>query len=187
MADVLKWFLLIVGVFLVLQSYWLISAALFPALVEKSRERFSRPIQLTGLGLVIVGPLVLLAVFFFQKGNSPIANIIGFAILLAPFLLGFAGSAGLSQKIGEGLPSAGDQAQPWKAVLRGGTVLSLTFLLPFLGWFVILPWTLIAGCAAAVLAIISMRKETAEAAAAATETEPAETEMKKPRSRVAKK
>ena len=48
------------------------------------------------------------------------------------------------------MPSPTDASQPWRRVLRGGTVLTLTFLLPFVGWFLILPWTLISGFGAAI-------------------------------------
>ena len=38
-------------------------------------------------------------------------------------------------------------------VLRGGTVLTLTFLLPFVGWIGLTIWTLVSGFAALVFAV----------------------------------
>lgn len=44
---------------------------------------------------------------------------------------------------------------PW--VLRGGIVLVPTLLVPLLGWFLLLPWTLVSGFGAALLAWRSRR------------------------------
>ncbi len=75
------------------------------------------------------------------------------------------GSAGLGDRIGVGLPSAGDATQPWRRLLRGGTVLSLTFLLPIVGWVGVLPWTLVSGVGAAVLAMRAHGPRTAAVSA----------------------
>ena len=40
---------------------------------------------------------------------------------------------------------------PWRRLLRGGMVLGLAFVMPFLGWFVLLPWSLASGLGALVL------------------------------------
>ena len=47
---------------------------------------------------------------------------------------------------------------PWRSTLRGGVVLELTYLLPFLGWFVILPASIIIGSGAANLGLLSKLK-----------------------------
>ena len=59
-------------------------------------------------------------------------------------------------RIGERLASPADAARPWKATLRGGIVLELSYLLPVLGWFVILPLSIIIGCGAATLSLINL-------------------------------
>jgi hypothetical protein len=60
------------------------------------------------------------------------------------------GSAGLCDRIGAGLPGDADARLPWRRVLRGGIVLSFAFVLPVIGWFVLLPWTLVSGVGAAL-------------------------------------
>jgi len=72
-------------------------------------------------------------------------------LLLLPALLG---SAGLALRIGAALKGDRDVAQPWRRVLRGGLVLAPTFLFPLLGWFVLLPWTLVSGFGSAVMGFI---------------------------------
>jgi hypothetical protein len=142
MADILKIFLLIVGGLLIFIAFWLAAEALFPALVERSRDQYRRPWKLTFAGLAMAGPLIGLALLCFKKGNNPLFNIAGI-ISIGVVLLG----------IGAGLPSPIDDAQPWRRVLRGGIVLTLTFLLPFIGWMGLSVWTLVTGFAALVFAV----------------------------------
>jgi len=62
--------------------------------------------------------------------------------------------AGLVTGIGKRLATPIDSEQPWRATLRGGIVLELSFLLPILGWFVILPISVTIGCGAACIALL---------------------------------
>jgi hypothetical protein len=64
-----------------------------------------------------------------------------------------AGVAGLATAIGHRLTSPVDDERPWRSTLRGGVVLELTYLLPILGWFGILPLSIIIGSGAATLAL----------------------------------
>ena len=80
--------------------------------------------------------------------------------MMSPLLLAFLGSAGLALRIGEGLTDAADEgvAKFWRPVLRGGLVLAPTFLVPFFGWFVLLPWVLVSGVGTAVLTLLARRE-----------------------------
>ena len=153
MADVLKIFLLILGALLLFVAYWLAAQALFPGFVARAREGYGRPWRALGVGLVCAVPFVLLALALFKNGRNPVINIVGVVSLAIPVLLGLFGSSGLAQRIGVGMPSPLDEQQPWRRTLRGGIVLSLTFLLPFIGWFGLIIGTLVSGVGAAVLAI----------------------------------
>jgi hypothetical protein len=148
MADILKIFLLIVGGLLIFISFWLAAEALFPGLVERAGDQYRRPWKLTFAGLAMAAPLIGLALLCFKKGNNPLFNIAGIISIGVVLLGGLAGSAGFAKRIGAGLPSPIDDAQPWRRVLRGGIVLTLTFLLPFIGWMGLSIWTLVTGFAA---------------------------------------
>jgi len=156
MSDVLMWALLILGAMLMFNAYWLAAQALFPAAVDRARDAYSRPWAITILGAFAATPLVVLGIVLLQLPN-PAIKIIGGSVLGIPILLGFTGSAGLAQRVGAGLPGANDDAQPWRRVLRGGPILTLTCLLPFLGWFILLPWLLVSGVGALVLARLRKR------------------------------
>ena len=152
MADILKIFLLIVGGLLIFIAHWLAAEALFPALVERARDQYRRPYKLTFAGLAMCAPLLALA-FGCTKLNNPLMNIVAFFLLGIVLFGGLAGSAGFAKRIRAGLPSPLDEAQPWRRVLRGGIVLVLTYLLPFIGWMGLSIWTLVTGFAAFVFAV----------------------------------
>ena len=154
MADVLKYFLSILGGLLIFIAYWLAAEALFPTLVERARDQYRRPWKLTFAGLAMCAPVLGLALAASKIGDrNPLMNIAAFILLGIVVFGGLAGSAGFAKRIGAGLPSPLDETQPWRRVLRGGIVLELTFLLPFIGWIGLPIWTLVTGFAALVFAI----------------------------------
>jgi hypothetical protein len=172
MADILKIFLLILGGLLIFIAYWLASEALFPALVERARDQYRRPYKLTFAGLAMCAPLLALA-FGCTKLNNPLMNIVAFFLLGIVLFGGLAGSAGFAKRIGAGLPSPLDEAQPWRRVLRGGVVLTLTYLLPFIGWLGLSIWTLVTGFAAFVFAVREAKKVNTPTPALPTSEPPA--------------
>lgn len=156
MADILKIFLLIVGLLTIYVSYWLVAHALFPNVVERARQHYARPVKLTFVGLVAAAlPLILGAVI--ANLPNPALKIVGITLMLIPVLLGLVGSAGFVLRIGAGLPSPLDEQQPWRRVLRGGILLALTFLLPIVGWFVLPIWALVSGLGAFLLGVRERR------------------------------
>jgi hypothetical protein len=152
-ANILRVFLLILGVMLVFQAYWLAATALFPKTINNARDRYKKPISTTLVGLAVIAPTFLIGIAFLGNLPNPLFKAVGFLIGVVPLLLGAIGSAGLCQLIGHGLPAPTDQSQNWKRIWRGGWVLNFCYLLPFAGWFLILPWGLISGCGAFVLSI----------------------------------
>src|SRR6185436_9537499 len=152
MADILKIVFIILGILIIYVSYWLLSEALFPKLVESACRQYGRPVRLTVLGLAVAILPVVLGIAL-SKTPNPILKFIGITLVVVPGLLGLAGSAGLTFRIGRGLPSPIDETQPWRRVLRGGIVLAFSFLLPFVGWIIIPLWVLVSGLGAFILAV----------------------------------
>jgi hypothetical protein len=152
MADILKIFLIIVGLLTVYVSYWLVAQALFPGLVERARQQYAKPVKITLLGLGAAALPVILGAVISNLPN-PALKLIGVTLMLIPAMLGLVGSAGLIARIGAGLPTPADEQQPWRRVLRGGILFALTFLLPFVGWFVLPIWALVSGFGAFILSV----------------------------------
>ena len=153
MADVFKIVFLLLGALLVLVSYWLAATALFPLWVERTRAVYdARAVRATVVGLVVAVPLGALGTGLVTGAPNGALKVLGALLVSIPVLLALAGSSGFALRIGSGLAMPQDEVTPWRRVLRGGAVLSLCFLLPIVGWFVVLPWALISGVGAALLA-----------------------------------
>jgi hypothetical protein len=152
-ADVLSWFLLVSGTYVALVSVWLAAGALVPATVERCSELCARPVRVTLVGLVLGLPLLVIGAAVAGRGrHAPALGALGVGLLMLFFLPAVFGLAGLARRIGAGLGSPADGAQPGCLTLRGGAVLAATFLLPFGGWFLLLPWALVSGFGATVMA-----------------------------------
>ena len=151
-AHVLAWVFTTIGLLMMFLSYWLSSTALFPKLVERCEEKFARPILITLLGF-LAGVLPIILGLIVLKAFPAALKWIGLFMIAAPLFIGLLGSAGLARRIGRGMSAPIDESQPWRAVLRGGTVLSLTFLLPILGQLLLIPLILAAGIGAWCFAI----------------------------------
>ncbi|MBI3877709.1 MAG: hypothetical protein HY300_17410 [Verrucomicrobia bacterium] len=169
MAYVLTWVVCIIAAMLMFLAYWLAAAALSPNVVARAAAQYRRPVRLTLLGLLMVAPLALLAIGCL-KTNHPVGAIFGIGLLAAPVIIGMIGSAGLCQRIGSGLGAPADDIQPWRRVLRGGTVLVLTFLLPVFGWIVLPVWTIVTGFAAAIHSFRAPKSDSAAAQTASVST-----------------
>jgi hypothetical protein len=157
-ADILMWFLLILGTYVVFISYWLAAQALFPDLAEGCRHRIkSAPLKHALIGLACTIPAAAAGIALLNVPN-PILKFIGAAMVLLLILSGLVGSSGLAAQIGFGLANPADQAQPWRRVLRGGMVLGLTFVFPLIGWFLILPLSLVMGVGALFGSLLSGKR-----------------------------
>jgi hypothetical protein len=150
-ADILFWFLIVVGTYLALNAYWLAATALFRPVVERAHRTYGeRPVTATLVGLVALLPVAALFLIF-AKAAHPGVKLLTGALLMVPLVLALIGSAGLADRIGAGLAAPVDATQPWCRVLRGGAVLGLLFVVPLLGWFAVFPLTLASGLGAVLL------------------------------------
>lgn len=172
MADTMAIFFVVLGFLLALPGLWLVCRALWPGLVERSRERCeSRPIVsfLVGAGLTIG---VVLASAVASKVAGGAGKVASFAISSVFSMFAHAGVAGLASHLGRRLPSPVDAGRPWRETLRGGIALELSYLVPILGWFVILPVSVVLGAGAATLALVAPRRKAPVAAAPEPVREP---------------
>src|ERR1043165_5065594 len=99
-ADILMWFLLIMGTYAVFISYWLAPQGLFPEFVERSRQQVkTAPIRQFLLGLVVTVPVAAGGIALLNA-PSPALKFPGAALLMFLVLAGLVGSAGISAQIG---------------------------------------------------------------------------------------
>ncbi len=152
MADVLTVTLVLLGLLVTLPALWLFLRALFPAAVERSRSRLeSSPGTCFLVGLLPWAVFFLVGLGLLSKG-PPALKVLGFLLFAGGMLVEGVGLAALSALLGDRLPSAADAGRPWRGLLRGAVCMELAFLLPFVGWFGVMPLVSIAAVGAALLA-----------------------------------
>jgi hypothetical protein len=152
MADILKIVFIVIGILAIYVNYWLLTEALFPALVERASRQYANPVKLTLVGLATAIVPLVVGLILANMAN-PLTKIVGMALVIVPGMIGLAGSSGLALRIGIGLNSPVDATQPWRRVLRGGVVLSCSFLLPVVGWVILPLWVLVSGLGAFLLGL----------------------------------
>ena len=158
LADVFTFLFVILGFIIVYVGYWLMAAGLFPSLVERCSGHWDRPVKTTLVGALTFVPAVVLGFLISSKAPGAVLKVMGIGIVLLAALAALFGSAGLALRIGRGLKSARDEQEPWRVVMRGGIVLALTFVMPFLGTFLLMPFAFISGAGAFVLTCLRGRQ-----------------------------
>ena len=156
MPDILRFFLVIILLTIGLVAYLLVAGALFPQRVAKTKGVIhSVPGRAFGIGLVnfvffMVIALVLMSVSErisngFMKGIVVIPALLIFALLSIMLSFGLAGSATL----------LGERILPdlslWKQTAWGTVCMTLACALPFVGWFLLLPYVGCVGIGAFIL------------------------------------
>ena len=147
-GNVLFFLALHAALFLILLGHWLVASGMFPKATESFvRVYDERPIRALLLGIVTYGPIF---VMLLNSAKWPVAlRIAMIGVGLFSLLIAFAGSAGLALRIGRNL--AADTSR-WQQCLRGGVMLGLVFITPFLGWGFLLHAGLASGFGAFLLA-----------------------------------
>ncbi len=147
LADVFTVVFVILGLLIVFVGCWLMAAGLFPRRVAGCAEQLgAAPVKCALVGLGGVVPLFALGIMLGKVAQSAPGKLGSFVIIVATILLALFGTAGLALRIGQGLPAARDEQEPWRRVFRGGVVLASTY-----GSVVLIPVTLLAGFGALVL------------------------------------
>jgi hypothetical protein len=158
MADTMAIFFVVLGIMLAFPGLWLLCRGLWPGRVADAAATCSKGLVKPFLvGVPVTLAMILFAGIFTRFLGSP-GKLIAGAIVCAYLLLASAGVSGFVTCIGQRLASPGDAERPWKATLRGGVILELSYLLPILGWFVILPISVIVGCGAALLSLLNFNR-----------------------------
>ena len=151
-SNILFFTLMILGFMICFPATWLTWKALAPGWVDRSQEAAARrPVLSLVIGLVI-GSVWFIGSGALISAGGP-AGFVGGVGQLLFWSYSMAGLAGFATHLGTRLPSPVDADRPWKATLRGGIALELTWVLPVLGWLLILPLSLAMGVGCATVAI----------------------------------
>lgn len=145
LADTFAIFLVVAGILISFPCMWLVCRALWPEVVRHSVNAASKSLfKSFWLGLILTALAVAIVVALGKLPGSAgqILGVVSFSIL---FLIAQIGVASLATLVGQRLPSPADESRPWKSTQRGGTVLVISFLFPLVGWFLLLPGSIVVG------------------------------------------
>jgi hypothetical protein len=141
-ATVQMFLFIHLGVILVVTAYYTASAALAPGLAERSRARFAlNPWKTMILGLVVSVPWIALSLVMLN-GASGGVKFFGSVLMGLWVFVGLIGGAGVAQHVGR---SDNTSNTNWSQTARGGLLITLTWVLPLVGWLGVLPLTLATG------------------------------------------
>lgn len=112
---------------------------LFPdAIARASRHAGNKPIR---MGLLGAFSFFLFFFFIVVFGKLPgFGHLLALMILLTGLSIAMIGGAGVIRRLSEKLPQ-NIHSQGFIGLLQSAAILELTFLIPLVGWFVILPVT----------------------------------------------
>ncbi|MBT8486633.1 MAG: hypothetical protein HKO59_14830 [Phycisphaerales bacterium] len=159
-AVVYSFLFIHIGVILVITAYYAVGSLLAPALTERARTRFAaRPWLPVLVGLGVSVPWVLAAIVLLNLPAAP-AKFAGAVLGCGWVLCGLIGGAAIAQQVGRG---GGPAPLPWVAAVRGGLLITLTWVLPLVGWLGMLPLSLATGVGCLILGIAPMRSNRATA------------------------
>jgi hypothetical protein len=157
MSDIIRLLIIILLLVVGLSAYFLVVNALFAVRVTKTRSiSQSMPLRSLGIGFVnfvflAVVAMVLLSIA--DKAGPVIKGILTVpAVIILAFLavlLSF-GLAGVAALVGERLFS---DFPAWKQTLWGAVCMSFACALPFVGWFLLLPYVGFVGVGAVILSL----------------------------------
>jgi uncharacterized protein (DUF1800 family) len=155
-AVVYTYLFIHLGIILVVTAYYAVGAMLAPGMTARARIRFARRPWLPVLvGLACSVPWVLAAILLLNAASAPL-RFAGATIGCLWVLAGLLGGAGIAQHVGG--PRDADDVT-WVHSVRGGLFISLTWILPLVGWLGMLPLTLAAGVGCLLLGVVPMRRD----------------------------
>ena len=153
-AQIWMFFFIHIGVIIVVSAYYTLSAAIAPQMTLRARVRFMRhpwlP-ALIGLGLSI--PWVVASIVLLRVNLGPI-KFAGAVLGSLWILSGLVGGAGIAQRVGM---ASSNEPVSWIHSVRGGLFITLTWILPFIGWLIMLPLTLATGLGCLILGLFPLR------------------------------
>jgi hypothetical protein len=153
-ATVYTWLLVHLGVIVVVSAYYAASAAMAPRLTERARARFAqRPWlpALVGIGVSLPWVVASLVLMSLPMGGAKFA---GATLGLLWILCGLVGGAAIAQHVGHGTATS----EAWVRSVRGGLFITLTWVLPLVGWLIMIPLTLASGIGCLIVGLVPARQ-----------------------------
>ena len=154
MADVFAAFGTMLALGIAFPGFLLTWRLLFPKVVDRARQRLEQtPWRTFFTGAVTLFLAAIPVAIFFNLPWGG-AQAIGFLSLFVLLTIASLGAAALAELLGGRLQSLGASVSPVGATVRGAVALELAAIFPLIGWFVVIPLTLISAFGAALFALV---------------------------------
>ena len=155
MTDILRLFFIIILLTIGLAAYFLVLDVLFANRVTKAQRVINQiPARAIGVGLVnflFFGVMAIILLSVAENANGVIKVVLTLPALLITVLLAIAlsfGLVGMANIVGERILP---EHSSLKKTIWGTVLLSFACALPFVGWFLLLPYTGLIGFGAVIL------------------------------------
>jgi hypothetical protein len=161
LADTMAIFFVVAGLLITFPSIWLLLSALCPAFVQRTASAAENSLVksfLIGIPVTVAAIVLTIVVGKLPATFGQIGGVLTFSLLM---VFAQAGVAGIAVHVGRNLKSPADLDCPWKATRRGSIILVFSYLLPLVGWFLILPASIITGAGSATRACFPARAKAA--------------------------
>lgn len=156
MADVFSIGLSIIGFLAAMQGLWLLCRAMWPARFARGVARSERGLMMPAIvGAAVTGGMVLLIVMLNALGG--VGQAMAFTVFGIYLVYSAIGTAALVTMLGKRLPSPVDELCPWRATVRGGAAMELAWLIPVIGWFGLLPLSIVLGAGLATMTFFARK------------------------------
>ncbi len=157
MTDILRLFFIIILLTIGLAAYFLVIGALFANRVIRAQRVINQmPARAIGVGLVnflFFGVIAMILFSVAENTNGAIKVILTSPALLITVLLAITLSLGLAGMVNV----LGERILPEHSSLKksvwGSVLLTFACALPFVGWFLLLPYTALLGFGAVILGL----------------------------------
>jgi hypothetical protein len=155
MADVNAIFGTLLAMGIAFPGMMLALRLMFPGLVNRAQSRvMTSPLKSIGLGLVLAVPVAGLSSVLFAV-PAGLMKFLGLVLALGSLGLASCGASALSAGMGSRWKSgSAEELQPLSAHLVGAFALELAAVFPLVGWFIVIPLTLLASLGAAGYALL---------------------------------
>ena len=157
MTDILRLFFIIILLTIGLAAYFLVIGALFANRVTQAQRVINQmPARAIGVGLVnflFFGVIAMILLSVAENANGAIKAILTLPALLITVLLAITlsfGLAGVVNVLGERILP---EYSSIKKSIWGSILLTFACALPFVGWFLLLPYAALLGFGAVIISL----------------------------------
>ena len=146
---------LLIGIVLTIGSSLLTARTMFPDFAARCAARCRTPVRAFFLGLLTAGFVAVLIIVARKAGpaGQPVALVAGGAMAL----MAIAGTSGQVVRMAARTVHDGESPDSWAASRRAASILTVSYVLPFAGWFAILPASLLTGLGCALMSLRASR------------------------------